>query len=47
MIGQFYLDLMTFLPDIPEELILAAFTRAQQRHREWLETIARNYFETI
>ncbi len=39
MIGQFYLDLMKFIPDVPEELILAAIATAQKRHADWLKTI--------
>ncbi len=39
MLDRFYFDIMKFLPNIPEELSLAAVSIAHQRHIGWLETI--------
>jgi hypothetical protein len=39
MIDQFYLDLMRYFPEIPEEFVHAAESNAKLRYNHWLKTI--------
>lgn len=39
MIDQFYLDLMRYLPNIPENMISSANEIARMRHNKWLKLI--------
>ena len=36
MIDQFYLDLMQYFPQIPENFLTEAYGLAKLRHEEWL-----------
>jgi hypothetical protein len=39
MLDRFYFDIMKFLPNIPNQLILAAESIAHRRHADWLDAI--------